>query len=91
MEFTKNKDGLQLSQAGYLLSWTWKKLENNRYKYINLPAWKYDKLANLYPEDMSAMKFFLDSTRVHLNKYNVGIQELYFDEVQNVIKSINMK
>ncbi len=83
IEFTKTKNNLQISKSGYFLSWTWKKLVNDKYIYINLPAWEYDRIADEYPDDKAAMKTFLDSSRNLLNKYNYGIDEYYFDKDNN--------
>lgn len=83
LEFTKTKNNLQISKSGYFLSWTWKKLVNDKYIYINLPAWEYDRITAAYPSDKAAMKSFLDSSRTLLNKYNVGINEYYFDKDNN--------
>jgi poly-gamma-glutamate synthesis protein (capsule biosynthesis protein) len=83
LEFTKTKNNLQISKSGYFLSWTWKKLVNDKYIYINLPAWEYDRITDEYPDDKAAMKTFLDSSRNLLNKYNYGIDEYYFDKDNN--------
>ena len=83
LEFTKTKNNLQISKSGYFLSWTWKKLINDKYIYINLPASEYDRITDEYPDDKTAMKTFLDSSRNLLNKYNYGIDEYYFDKDNN--------
>lgn len=90
LEFTKNQNKLDINRAGYLLSWTWKKFVNDKYVYINVPSWEFNKI-DPNSTDQKAMKTFLDSSRNFLNKYNVGINEYYFDKNKNKLFPLDTK
>jgi len=90
LEFTKKQNKIHINRAGYLLSWTWKKIVDDKYVYISLPSWEFNKL-DPNSSYQNAMKIFLDSSRNLLHKYNVGIKEYYFDKNKNNLYPIDTK
>ena len=56
LEFTKNQNKYTSTELVYLLSWTWKKFDD-KYVYISLPSWEFNKLDS-NSSYQNAMKIF---------------------------------
>ena len=86
IELLKNDDGnIQITNAGFYLTWVYTPIEKNRKKFIILPCSKYEKEPEFFnsPDAYARMKTFIRDSRELLYKQNININEIIFFETES--------
>lgn len=81
IELVKNEAGhIQITNAGYYLTWVYTPIEKYRKKFIILPCSKFEKKPEFFnsPEAYAQMKIFIEDSRALLYKQNININEILF-------------
>lgn len=83
IELSKSGDKLNISDAGFYLTWVYTPIENYRKKFFILPCQEFETLPEFFtrPSDYEKMKLFIKNSRDLLYKQNVGVNEFIFSEV----------
>ena len=77
LSFEKIENNIFISRKEYIPVWVHKFMEKEKYHFQILPCARpiYNENYFSNKEDFQKMKTFLDNTRSHLNKNNLGIKE----------------
>ena len=77
LSFEKIENNIFISRKEYIPIWVHKFMEKEKYHFQVLPCARpiYNENYFSNKEDFQKMKTFLDNTRSHLNKNNLGIKE----------------
>ncbi len=80
VELSKNGDKVNISNAGYYLTWVYTPIENYRKKFFILPCQEFETLPEFFakPSDYEKMKLFIRNSRNLLYNQNIRINELIF-------------
>ena len=80
IELSKNGDKVNISNAGYYLTWVYTPIENYRKKFFILPCQEFETLPEFFakPSDYEKMKLFIRNSRNLLYNQNIRINELIF-------------
>ena len=80
-ELTRNGNAINISAAGYYLTWVYTPVEKYRKKFFILPCSQYENEPEFFssPSDYSQMKKFIFDSRTLLNKQNLNIKEYIFN------------
>ena len=80
VELSKNGDKVNISNAGYYLTWVYAPIENYRKKFFILPCQEFETLPEFFakPSDYEKMKLFIRNSRNLLYNQNIRINELIF-------------
>jgi hypothetical protein len=81
IEFTRNGDSINLSDAGYYLTWVYTPIEKYRKKFFILPCSEFESKPDFFinPADYIQMKKFISDSRSLLYKQNINIMEYLFN------------
>ena len=81
IDFTKNGNDLQISDAGYFLTWVYTPIEQYRKKFFILPCSQFENYPDFFskPSDFSQMKNFILGARSLLYKQNLNIREMIYN------------
>jgi poly-gamma-glutamate synthesis protein (capsule biosynthesis protein) len=82
IELSRSGDKVNISSAGYYLTWVYTPIENYRKKFFILPCQEFETLPEFFakPSDYEKMKLFIKNSRDLLYKQNVRVNELIFSE-----------
>lgn len=82
IELTKVEKSINISDAGYYLTWVYTPIEKYRKKFFILPCSEYENKPDFFstPAEFNQMKKFITSSRALLNKQNISIMEYMFNE-----------
>jgi len=80
IELSKSGDKVNISNAGYYLTWVYTPIENYRKKFFILPCQEFETLPEFFakPSDYEKMKLFIRNSRNLLYNQNIRINELIF-------------
>ncbi|MBN2891125.1 MAG: CapA family protein [Bacteroidales bacterium] len=84
VKFTKSKNKkVQISEAGYILIWVYKVVENNILYHRVLPVSKFENDETMSNESRNQMNRFINDSRNHLDSNNINMHEYLFDNIRN--------
>lgn len=77
IEFTRNGDAFNISNAGYYLTWVYTPIEKYRKKFYILPCSEFENKSEFFsnPADYIQMNKFIGASRALLYKQNINIKE----------------
>lgn len=80
IDLARNTDSLYVKDAGYILTWVYTPVENDRRKYYILPCSKFENNPDFFSrnQDYAKMQLFIKNSRSLLNSQNIGINELIY-------------
>lgn len=80
VDYTRNGNKLNISDAGYYLTWVYKPIEKYRKKFFILPCSEFENKPDFFsnPADYVQMKNFIKDARSLLNNQNINISEKIF-------------
>jgi poly-gamma-glutamate capsule biosynthesis protein CapA/YwtB (metallophosphatase superfamily) len=81
IEFTKNGDSFNISNAGYYLTWVYTPIEKYRKKFFVLPCSEFENKPDFFSNqaDYIQMNKFISNSRELLNKQNINIKEYIYN------------
>ena len=87
----KKPEGVQIVECGYLLTWVYKKLTDNKYDYHVLPCSKFEKDSLFFSnkEDFSKMKVFIDDSRKLFKEHNLSVNEYTYQDSTWSVNEVN--
>jgi poly-gamma-glutamate synthesis protein (capsule biosynthesis protein) len=77
VNISKSEDGLLIEEAGYILTWVYTPIVNEKRKFFILPASTFEA-DQIFPADIDAknrMRIFIDDSRKLLGNHNKGVWE----------------
>jgi poly-gamma-glutamate capsule biosynthesis protein CapA/YwtB (metallophosphatase superfamily) len=80
IELTRNADSINISDAGYYLTWVYTPIEKYRKKFFILPCSEFENKPDFFsnPADYIQMKNFINGSRALLYNQNINIREIIF-------------
>jgi poly-gamma-glutamate capsule biosynthesis protein CapA/YwtB (metallophosphatase superfamily) len=81
IEMTKTAEGINITDAGYYLTWVYTPIVDYRLKFYILPSSEFDNRPDFFlnPSDYDQMKRFMNNSRRFLNNQNAGFSEYLFN------------
>ncbi len=81
IEFAKNGNTFNISNAGYYLTWVYTPMEKYRKKFFILPCSEFENKPDFFknPVDYSQMKKFINDSRTLLHQQNINVKEYLFN------------
>jgi poly-gamma-glutamate synthesis protein (capsule biosynthesis protein) len=82
VDLVKKDDTVQISDAGYFLTWVYITNEDSKKEYFILPCSEFEDKPDFFskPEDYIMMKSFINNSRAFLNRQNRDIKEYIFND-----------
>lgn len=72
---------VKIEKMGYILTWVWTPIIDGKKRYYIVPVSKYEQEANFFDApSYEKFKVFRDDTRKHLQKNNINVDEILWDE-----------
>ena len=80
IELTRNENSLDVSDAGYYLTWVYTPIEKYRKKFYILPCSEYENKPEFFtdPSSYLKMKKFINNSRALLYEQNINFREYIF-------------
>lgn len=81
IELVKKAGVVSVTGAGYLLTWVYTPVENNKTRFYVLPCSEFEKNPEFFsnPDDLAMMSRFIKESRALLNSQNINVPEYFFD------------
>jgi poly-gamma-glutamate synthesis protein (capsule biosynthesis protein) len=80
IELTRDGDSINVSDAGYYLTWVYTPVKETIKKFYILPCSEFEDKPEFFtdPSHYVRMKTFINSSRAFLNKQNINMNEIVF-------------
>jgi poly-gamma-glutamate synthesis protein (capsule biosynthesis protein) len=82
IDLAKSADKVNISNAGFYLTWVYTPIENYRKKFYILPCREFETKPGFFarPSDYEKMKLFIKNSRDLLYNQNIGVNEFIFSD-----------
>lgn len=74
---------VEIDKIGYLLTWVFTPVKNNKKYFFIVPISKYEHKPEMFDSlSYASMMQYAKETRLHLKQHNIGIEEIKWCEIQ---------